>query len=117
MRSFRVLIDRQIDCHDGAHQEEVLWQSLRLLHNMGPAHIIISSISPDKTDGNPAMLQMRASTQLAGRRALVAFASSCSIVFVRRPVSDVRNRLSPAGRLLHGHGRFVLRADLGVVSS
>jgi len=59
---FRQLIGKKIDCN----QEEGISQSLRLLHNMGPSHIIISSISTAKTDGNQTILQMRASTKLAG---------------------------------------------------
>jgi len=63
---FRQLIGKKIDCTHNDNQEEGICQSLRLLHNMGPSHIIISSISASKTDGNQTMLQMRASTKLAG---------------------------------------------------
>ncbi|CAF0990495.1 unnamed protein product [Adineta steineri] len=60
-----VLIDKQINCTVDDNQEEIIWQSLRILHNMGPSHIIISSISAAKTGGNQTVLQMRASTKLA----------------------------------------------------
>jgi pyridoxal/pyridoxine/pyridoxamine kinase len=63
---FRQLIGKKIDCNHNDNQEEGISQSLRLLHNMGPSHIIISSISAAKTNGNQTMLQMRASTKLAG---------------------------------------------------
>ena len=39
-----------------------MWQSL---HNMGPSHVIISSISGEKIGDNKAMLQMRASSRLS----------------------------------------------------
>ncbi|CAF1633528.1 unnamed protein product [Adineta ricciae] len=58
-----VLIGKELDYKNDENQEEVIWQSLRSLHKMGPSHIIISSISADKTGGNQTMLQMRASTQ------------------------------------------------------
>ncbi len=66
MLYFRQLIGKQIDCTDNDNEEEIIWQSLRLLHNMGPSHIIISSISAAKTGGNQTILQMRASSKLEG---------------------------------------------------
>ena len=63
---FRQLIGKPIDCTHNDNQGDIIWQSLRSLHDMGPSHIIISSISAAKTGGNQSLLQMRASTKLAG---------------------------------------------------
>jgi pyridoxal/pyridoxine/pyridoxamine kinase len=60
---FRQLIGKPIDCTD----EESIWQSLRTLHNMGPSHIIVSSISAAKLGGNQSALQMRASSKLESK--------------------------------------------------
>jgi pyridoxal/pyridoxine/pyridoxamine kinase len=65
--SCRQLIGKQIDCIHNENEEDIIWQSFRSLHNMGPSHIIISSISADKTGGNQTNLQMRASSKLASR--------------------------------------------------
>ncbi|UJR15968.1 hypothetical protein I4U23_002887 [Adineta vaga] len=58
------LIGRKIDfTSNNNNKEHVLWQSLQSLHSLGPSHIIISSISADKTGGTNAMLQMYASSK------------------------------------------------------
>jgi pyridoxal/pyridoxine/pyridoxamine kinase len=61
---FRQLIDFTND-DDDDNDEKRIWQSLRSLHNMGPSHIIISSISAAKIGGNETMLQMRASSKMS----------------------------------------------------
>ncbi len=65
--NFRQLTGKQIDCIDNNKNEDIIEQSFRSLHNLGPSHIIISSISAAKTGGNQMNLQMRASSKLAGR--------------------------------------------------
>lgn len=45
------------------NQQQILHQSLQTLHEMGPSHIIISSISAAKIGGTPNMLQMHASSK------------------------------------------------------
>lgn len=47
------------------NKEQILWQSLRSLHNMGPSHIIMSSISAAKIGGEKTMLQMHASSKIS----------------------------------------------------
>ncbi|CAF2955883.1 unnamed protein product [Rotaria sp. Silwood2] len=60
-----LLVEKQMNDTHNDTQDDIIWQSLRSLHNMGPSHIIISSISADKIGGNKNMLQLRASSKLA----------------------------------------------------
>ncbi|CAF1111703.1 unnamed protein product [Rotaria sordida] len=60
-----LLIEKQLIDIQNDNQDDIIWQSLRCLHNMGPSHIIISSLSADKIGGNRNMLQLRASSKLA----------------------------------------------------
>ena len=50
------LIGKQINCSQ-------IWQSIRSLHDLGPSHIIISSIPAAKVGGKETMLQMHASSK------------------------------------------------------
>ena len=63
----RQLIGKQIDCTGNGEDEDVLGQSFRSLHDLGPSHIIISSVSAAKLGGNQTNLQLRASSKLPGR--------------------------------------------------
>ena len=63
---FRQLIGQSIDYTHNNNGEDLIWQSFRSLHNLGPSHIIVSSIPTDKIGGNQGQLQMRASSKLAG---------------------------------------------------
>jgi len=63
----RQLIGKQIDCAHNNSEEDIIGQSFRSLHNLGPSHIIISSISADKIGGHQTNLQMRASSKLTGK--------------------------------------------------
>lgn len=47
------------------NKEQNLFQSLRSLHNIGPSHIIMSSISSAKMGGEKTMLQMDASSKIS----------------------------------------------------
>jgi pyridoxal/pyridoxine/pyridoxamine kinase len=60
---FRQLIGKPINCTHDNSKEQIIWQSLRSLHNVGPSHIIISSISAAKIDGKETLLQMYASSK------------------------------------------------------
>jgi pyridoxal/pyridoxine/pyridoxamine kinase len=60
---FRQLIGKQLNCTQDENKEQLIWQSLRALHNMGPSQIIISSISAAKIGGKETMLQMHASSK------------------------------------------------------
>lgn len=52
--------------HD-ENQDDSLWLSLRTLHNMGPTHIIVSSVPANKIGRKENILQMRASSKLNGK--------------------------------------------------
>jgi pyridoxal/pyridoxine/pyridoxamine kinase len=60
---FRQLVGKPIDCSDDNNKEQIMWQSFRSLHNMGPSHIIMSSISAAKIGGKETILQMHASSK------------------------------------------------------
>jgi len=60
---FRQLIGKPIDCIHDNNKEQIIWQSLRSLHNVGPSHVIMSSISAAKIGGKETMLQMYASSK------------------------------------------------------
>ena len=64
---FRILVGKKFDYINNDNQEDTIWQSLRSLHDMGPHHVIISSISAAKISGNLNTLQMRASSKLLSR--------------------------------------------------
>ncbi|CAF3581301.1 unnamed protein product [Rotaria sordida] len=58
-----LLIGKQIKCNHDDNKEQLIWQSLQSLHNMGPTRVIISSISAVKLGGKETMLQMYASSK------------------------------------------------------
>jgi len=60
---FRQLIGKPINCTYDNNKEQIIWQSLQSLHNVGPSHIIMSSISAAKIGGKETMLQMYASSK------------------------------------------------------
>ncbi|CAF0845526.1 unnamed protein product [Rotaria sp. Silwood1] len=57
------LLGKQIICNHDGNEEQIIWQLLESLHNMGPSHVIISSISAAKLGGDKTMLQMYASSK------------------------------------------------------
>ncbi len=62
------LIGKQINCSQDDNKEQIIWQSLRSLHDIGPSHIIISSIPAAKVGGKETMLQMYASSKTSNNQ-------------------------------------------------
>ena len=61
----RQLIGKSINGTDHSNREEIVWQALQALHQIGPSHVIMSSISAAKMGGNRSMLQMYASSKIS----------------------------------------------------
>lgn len=59
------MIGKSIASNNEQKQVPILSQSLQTLHQMGPSHIIISSISAAKIGGTENMLQMHASSKIS----------------------------------------------------
>lgn len=60
---FRQLIGKQITCNYNGNDDQIIWQSIEFLHNIGPTHIILSSISVAKSNSKETTLQMYASAK------------------------------------------------------